>query len=229
MNSPFDGADLRAPRQRSTHASFTAALFGALHEPSGRSPEPARKPAPISPEHMVELILGELSHVLWQQRDLINQLLFRLDVQRFVLTQARDRWIDFATQDVADALEDVRRQETFRTELLGDLAAASSIPTQVTLKELVANLDAPWDGIFAEHHAAFLALTAEVEQLTRTNSELLQRGLSDLGDLLSSFGDHPIADHGASGYESAGRQRPGNPHTGSASPRSHALLVDQDA
>lgn len=178
-----------------------------------------RSPAIIPQHHLVELVLSELSHVLWQQRDLVTQLIYRLEVQRLLLTNSRSEWVEYATSDVNDALDDVRRQEEFRTELLVDLSSLLGTRQDASLRDLIGAVSAPWDTIFSEHHAAFLKLSADAEEASRVNSDLIHRGLADLGDLLTSFGHE-----GESAYSArAGRS------SRFASASSEAVLVDRDA
>ncbi len=202
-----------AGRRSTRRDSFAAHLIAANGDAHGRATPR------LSTPHLAELVLGELSHVLWQQRDLVTQLVYRLEVQRLLLMNGRSDWIEYATSDVNDALEDVGRQEEFRTELLKDLSELIGTRPDATLRELISAVSSPWDTILTEHHAAFLRLSAEAEEVSRFNSDLLHRGINDLSDLLSSFG------HEA---ESAYEARAGR-HGAFAAAPSEAVLVDRDA
>jgi hypothetical protein len=41
-------------------------------------------------------LLGTLSQTLWRQQELLELLLYRMDVQQLVLTSARGRWVERA-------------------------------------------------------------------------------------------------------------------------------------
>lgn len=222
MASEFDSDSAPAwgaSRRSSRRDSFAAHMLASNANGQLGDRRSTQIPPMIAQHHLVELVLSELSHVLWQQRDLVTQLIYRLEVQRLLLTNGRADWIEYATADVNDALDDVRRQEEFRTELLSDLAPLIQTRPDATLRELISAVSAPWDTIFSEHHAAFLKLSAEAEDASRFNTDLLQRGLSDLGDLLSSFG------HEAESAYSARAGRSG----GFAGATAEAVLVDRDA
>ncbi|HTO00315.1 MAG TPA: hypothetical protein VL068_06530, partial [Microthrixaceae bacterium] len=155
----------RRPTQRDSFASHVLGARALAASGDGRPGQiPATVPtAALTQSHLAELVLSELSHVLWQQRDLVTQLIYRLEVQRLLLTNGRSDWIEFATSDVNDALDDVRRQEEFRTALLRDLGPLIGTRSDATLRELITAVSAPWDTIYSEHHAAFLKLSAEAE------------------------------------------------------------------
>ncbi|MGB6059852.1 MAG: flagellar export chaperone FlgN [Microthrixaceae bacterium] len=214
-DSDFDPAPERGTyRRNSRRDSFAAHMIASNGDGHAH-----KSPAIIPQHHLVELVLSELSHVLWQQRDLVTQLIYRLEVQRLLLTNSRSEWVEYATSDVNDALDDVRRQEEFRTELLVDLSSLLGTRPDASLRDLIGAVSAPWDTIFSEHHAAFLKLSADAEEASRVNSDLIQRGLADLGDLLTSFGHEG---------ESAYSARAGRSST-FASASSEAVLVDRDA
>ena len=58
---------------------------------------------------------------------------------------------------------------------------------------------APWDGIFVEHRRALLTLAQEIEAITKSNRELLQRGHQAAREALASLGDFDMDSYDASG------------------------------
>ena len=68
-----------------------------------------------------------------------------------------------------------------------------------TLRELAAIAPTPWDGIFAEHRRALLTLAQEIESITKSNRDLLQRGHQAAREALAAMGEIDIDAYDASG------------------------------
>ena len=73
----------------------------------------------------------------------------------------------------------------------GELGLPTSEPS---LRELIDAAPAPWDAILRDHHEAFLQMTAEVEELTRSNTELLTRGYNATRDYLNALHGATLVD-----------------------------------
>lgn len=150
-----------------------------------------------TPQRMVDSVMAELGHILWQQRDLVLALIYRLEVQQLVLASGRTQWIARSTEDVDQAIEDIRRQEVARSGLVEDLAGLLGTPPDASLRELVDVAPEPWDAILAEHHTEFLRLANQAEDAARSNRDVLDQGLADVRDLLESYGSTPVSSYGA--------------------------------
>ena len=174
----------------------------------------------LVPRQLAESVLSELSHVLWQQRDLVTQLIYRLEVQQLVLAWGRTRWINISTEDVEAAIEDVRHQEGVRAALVEDLAPLLGTPVDASLRDLVIAAPEPWHTILGEHHTEFLKLSNEAEDAARSNADLLNHGLSDVRSLLQSFGSQPEPEYGS---------RVGSRNNGNKPAPASAVLVDREA
>ena len=68
-----------------------------------------------------------------------------------------------------------------------------------SLRELAAIAPTPWDGIFAEHRRALLTLAQEIESITKSNRDMLQRGQQAAREALASLGEIDIDSYDASG------------------------------
>jgi flagellar biosynthesis/type III secretory pathway chaperone len=145
--------------------------------------------------------LNKLSRVLWQQRQALERLLFRVEVQQLLLAAGRTRWMTAAAADVEHVLDDIRHRELERAVAVVDVAGELGLSAHdASLQQLVEAAPEPWNHILTDHRSAFLALTAEVEQTTRHNRELLNRGLAATRDLLASLaGDDAPRGYGADG------------------------------
>ena len=132
--------------------------------------------------------LTELSNILWRQRRSLEALLYKLEVQQLLLTAGRTRWISTAANDVEDVLTKIRSVELSRAVQAATVAAELGMPhPEPSLKELTEIAPAPWDAILRDHQEAFLAMTAEVDELTKHNKELLNRGYQATREYLAAL------------------------------------------
>lgn len=128
----------------------------------------------------------ELSHHLWSLRQLLDRLIYRLEVQQLLLASGRTRFLALAAVEVDEASAAVAALE-------GHLRAAARAAVGTTgsdspppLAELVALLKEPHATAVAEHRAALIVLGVEIEELVRSNKELAKR-LIQARDVLSQL------------------------------------------
>jgi hypothetical protein len=118
-----------------------------------------------------------------------------------MLAANRTRWITTATRDVEHVMEQLRAEELTRAVQVSGVALELGLGDEPSLSQLIQAAPAPWGEILREHHAAFLAMTSELEELTRHNRELLTRGYHATRELLAAITDGPAP---VSGYSAAG-------------------------
>ena len=139
--------------------------------------------------------LTELSNILWRQRRTLERLLYKLEVQQLMLAAGRSRWVTTAAAEVEDTLDKMRGTELSRAVQTAAAAGELGLPTsEPSLRELIDAAPAPWDAILRDHHEAFLQMTAEVEELTRSNTELLTRGYNATRDYLNALHGATLVD-----------------------------------
>ncbi|UDY37171.1 flagellar export chaperone FlgN [Dermatobacter hominis] len=152
-------------------------------------PPPNRAPALRGrADRPTNAVLEDLSHVLWHQRQLIVDLVYRLEVQKLVLASGMSRWVATAASDVEGALEDIAAMEAVRSSLVEELGPKLGTPPDAGIRALVDAAPSPWDLILTEHHAELLALAAEAESSAGEGRELAHRGLGDVRGLLNEVG-----------------------------------------
>jgi len=145
--------------------------------------------------------LNELSRVLWQQRQDLDRLLFRMEVQQMLLVAGRERWVAEAAADVEAVMDNIRHREIKRAMVVAEVAKELGLDDrEPSLRELSEIVPAPWDGILSDHRQAFLTLTGEIEQCTRHNRELLNRGFELTRELVAFL----TGDAGPYGYQADG-------------------------
>lgn len=117
--------------------------------------------------------LKALSDVLWRERELLEQLLFKLEVEQLFLVSGRTKRLPLATREVEELLETIRAAELGRAVEVDDAATTLSLPGGVSLLDLAHAAPAPWDGILLEHRKHFIRLTAEINEIAQSNRDLL--------------------------------------------------------
>jgi hypothetical protein len=133
--------------------------------------------------------LAEVSSILWRERELLELLLFKLDEEQLVLTSGRTRWLARATKEVEMVLAEIRRAELARATEVDAAAAALGLAPNPSLTQLAEASPESWAGLLREHRAAFLALTAEINQLAEANRDLLTGGQQAAREALLAFHD----------------------------------------
>ena len=139
---------------------------------------------------VLERLLGELSHVLWRQRSVMTEFVYRLDVLQLLLVNRREKWLVLACEEVERTVERIERHQEMHQRLLVELGAHLDVAPDDSLSTLCHKVPSPWDDVFEEHRSAFLVLVAEAEEVTRENRDLLGRGLAVVEELMGRIGDH---------------------------------------
>jgi transposase len=125
------------------------------------------------------MALSDVSNILWRERQLLELLVFKLEEEQLVLAAGRSRWLPYATREVENVLGEIKRIELERAVQVADASGGLGLSDAPTLRELAKITPPPWDGIFAEHRRALLALAQEIDAITRSNRELLRKGQQD--------------------------------------------------
>ena len=143
--------------------------------------------------------LGELSTVLWQQRQLIERLEYRLEVQQLLSIAGKVDYLNLAVADVEQVLDDIRRSEDVRLGVVAECSAQMGLPVGATLRELSAAATDPWNFVLDDHQTELLKLVARTESLAASNRELANRGLGDSRRILEQFDGAPVSAYGKHG------------------------------
>lgn len=138
---------------------------------------------------------NELSMQLWQERELLELLIFKLEEQRLLLESGGMRWIHFASREIEQVLGRLRESGLGRDVEVAAVARDWGSPEIATLAQLIeaAPTDA-WREVFTDHRTALTGLMAEVGQLKTSNEVHLRaagRALEDtLAGLQASTGEY---------------------------------------
>ena len=142
--------------------------------------------------------MEKLSQILWRERELLETLLYRLEVEQLVMSSGRTRWLLRAAQDVQAVLGVIRETELMRAVASDQAADELGLAPGVGLQELIEVSDEPWRSILDDHRVAFLRITADVTALAETNRELITAGIRSARETLLNLTE------GTDGYTADG-------------------------
>ncbi|WP_329609297.1 flagellar export chaperone FlgN [Arthrobacter sp. ATA002] len=80
----------------------------------------------------------KLSALLWEERELLELLVFKLEEEQLLLTSGKSRWLQHATREVEQVLERLRAAALGRAVAVASLAGDWGTAEDATLRELVA-------------------------------------------------------------------------------------------
>lgn len=120
----------------------------------------------------------ELSALLWREREWLELLVFKLEVQQLLLTAGRSRWIERSSREVEHVVRSLREASLARTLESETLAEEWGLPTDATLRDLADVKTQPtWSDLFSSHLRALVELTDQVAQLRASNEQLLRASM----------------------------------------------------
>lgn len=131
--------------------------------------------------------LNELSTVLWRERELLEQLLFKLEEEELVLASGRVRWVGRASREVEAVLDQIRGIEFGRAIEADDAAREVGIAENASLLELAQAAPTPWNDLLRGHHAALTELTAQIDARAQDNRRVLSESMRTAQEALRSL------------------------------------------
>ncbi|MGN6324957.1 flagellar protein FlgN [Pseudolysinimonas sp.] len=145
----------------------------------------------------------ELSTRLWQERELLDLLVFKLEEEQLLLTSGKTRWLPFATREVEQVLERLRVAGVERTVEVAALAAEWGLPDDATLRALIDGAPSTaWADAFRGHLQALTDLTAQITALRDSNLQYLRAASRSTQETLARL-DAESGTYDASGEASA--------------------------
>ncbi len=147
----------------------------------------------------------DLSSVLWRERDLLELLLFKLEVEQLVLTSGRTHWLAIAAKEVEGVLQDIRDIELLRAMAVDTLAAELGLEPNASLNEIAFASEEPWRAIWLDHREAFTTVATQISEMSQSNRVLLTAGYQAAQATLLSMTEK-AATYGADGSMGADRR-----------------------
>jgi len=126
--------------------------------------------------------MQEVAEVLRQERNSLEQLLYRLTALRALLIGRDEQFLSWAAAEVETARNQVREIDLLRAaqvQLLGVYGPNRTIPT---LRQLASLAREPWAGILRDHHDALTNMIAEIEVVRYGSAERARQGIRRVAD-----------------------------------------------
>ena len=106
---------------------------------------------------------GDVASTLWRTRELLDNLLYKVVVQRMLLRSGQTRWLVNATRELDAAIHEFHTAEVLRAAMTDGFAGQLGIAPGSTLAELADAATDPWTTILHDHRDALRALVAELD------------------------------------------------------------------
>lgn len=116
--------------------------------------------------------LAAVSNILRRERNVLEQLLFKLTEEQRVLTAHDPRALAAATRAVEDVLQEVGQTELLRAMEVQLVADDLELDGPPSLRRLLEAAPSPWSTILRSHYEALRALSAEITRLARARQRL---------------------------------------------------------
>ena len=120
--------------------------------------------------------MEDLSSVLWRERELLEMLAYKLEVEQLVLASGRTHWLAVAAREVEQVLERIREIELLRSVEVEVVATALGLADDASLQQIADASDEPWRSIWLDHREAFTSTATQIRQLSESNRDLLTAG-----------------------------------------------------
>ena len=82
----------------------------------------------------MEAIEEDLSLILWRERELLENLLYKLEIEQLVLASGRSRWLAAAAREVEGSSPSIRETELLRAVAADEAAAAIGLAANPSLR-----------------------------------------------------------------------------------------------
>jgi hypothetical protein len=118
----------------------------------------------------------DLSLILWRERELLDALLYKLEIEQLVLASGSNRWLGTAAREVEAVLASLRETELLRAVAADEAATRIGLASNPSLRALAEAVGEPWRTILLDHRDAFVGYTRAITDIAATNRELLTVG-----------------------------------------------------
>lgn len=149
-----------------------------------------------------------LSTLLWREQELLDLLLFKAEEKQYLILTGKTRWLARIAHEIEVVLDQLRTLEVERAAATEVIAVAKGIGANPSLRQLAEVAPAPWADLLGKHHEALLVLVSELRSLSDTNRELIDGGLSAIGDALLSVRTPSAGTYTQTGRATANAYRP---------------------
>ncbi|SFC32351.1 FlgN protein [Nocardioides terrae] len=120
--------------------------------------------------------MEKLSLILWRERELLELLAYKLEVEKLVLAGGQSGWLSRANREVEDVLVTLRETEVLRAMATDEAAHEVGLDTNPGLSMLAEAAEEPWRTILLDHREAFLVITRQIADLSDATKGLITTG-----------------------------------------------------
>lgn len=152
--------------------------------------------------------LEKLSLILWRERELLETLLFKLEVEQLLLANGRSHLVARAASEIEEVVQEVRETEILRAVASSEAATEAGLHADSSLLALAEVAPEPWSGILTEHRDAFVALTTRIEELAGVNRELITAGYRSAREVMLALESEGVTGYTPNGQAVAAQQGP---------------------
>jgi len=132
--------------------------------------------------------IPDLAAVLWQQRELLERLVYRLECEQLLLAAGRTRFLPIATGEVEQLIDELAVIELQRAECADRVCGEVGLEPGVILEDIAAAVQPPWTELLLEHRQALITLTSELSVLAETSKNLMSAGMKAVESALANLG-----------------------------------------
>ena len=140
-----------------------------------------------------------LSTLLWREQELLDLLLFKAEEKQYLIVTGKSRWLSRIAHEIEVVLDQLRTVEVERAAVTEVLAGRLGVGVNPSLRKLAEAAPAPWGDLYAKHHETLLVLVTELRGLSDANRELIEGGLTAIGDALLSVKSPAAGTYGSTG------------------------------
>jgi hypothetical protein len=127
---------------------------------------------------------SEVSDLLWQEREALELLLFKLIEERLIVASGEIRWLPAANREVESVIEQLQSVEIRRAVEVEMMGREHGRNHTMTLSEIASVAGEPWATILLDHREHLLSLVAQVEQASGENRAMLTAGARAIRETL---------------------------------------------
>jgi hypothetical protein len=130
----------------------------------------------------------DLSHQLWTLRELLEELVYKLEVQRLLLGAGKTRWLPSIDAELAAVIAAITEVDTARQHAQAAVADHCGLARTASLDDLIAELDEQRAGILRSHRLHLTSLQHQVVDASLGNQDLARNGVARARDLVAALG-----------------------------------------
>jgi hypothetical protein len=138
---------------------------------------------------VTDVAAHDLSTQLMREREMLELLLFKLDVQQMLLASGRTRWIPQTVNEIERVMAAMPSVSLARDTLVVSVAAEWGAPEASTLRELIdAAPSEAWREVMSGHLTAMVALATEIGDMKKLNEQRLRTAVRLTQETIAGLG-----------------------------------------